>query len=51
MNSDRVSAGHYEDLEPGKWVRVSSWVDAGDAKSEILPSAARYQTATPKPRF
>ena len=42
---------HYKDLEPGKWVRVSSWVDAGEAKSEILASVTRYQTAAPKPSF
>jgi inorganic pyrophosphatase len=41
---------HYKDLEPGKWVRVSSWVGAGDAKNEILAAAARYRTATPKPQ-
>jgi inorganic pyrophosphatase len=42
---------HYKDLEPGKWVRVSSWVDAGEAKSEILASVARFQAARPKPAF
>ena len=34
---------HYKDLEPGKWVRVSSWVGAEEAKREILDSVARYQ--------
>src|SRR5208282_4001195 len=34
---------HYKDLEPGKWVRVSSWVGAEEAKKEIVQSAARYQ--------
>ena len=33
---------HYKDLEPGKWVRVSSWVGAEDAKAEIMRSVARY---------
>src|SRR5436305_3668455 len=42
---------HYKDLEPGKWVRVSRWVDAGEAKSEILASVTRYQTPAPKPPF
>src|SRR5499427_9738676 len=42
---------HYKDLEPGKWVRVSTWVDAHEAKGEIMASIARYQVATPKPRF
>jgi inorganic pyrophosphatase len=34
---------HYKDLEPGKWVRVSSWVGAEEAKREILDSVARYR--------
>ena len=42
---------HYKDLEPGKWVRVSSWVSADEAKAEIMASVARYQAAQPKPRF
>ena len=41
---------HYKDLEPGKWVRVSTWVDADEAKREILASVARYEAANPKPR-
>ena len=39
---------HYKDLEPGKWVRISSWTDAEEAKREILDSVARYNAATPK---
>jgi inorganic pyrophosphatase len=42
---------HYKDLEPGKWVRVSSWVGAEEAKAEIMASVARYRAAQPKPRF
>jgi len=42
---------HYKDLEPGKWVRVSTWVDADEAKREILASVARYEAANPMPRF
>jgi len=34
---------HYKDLEPGKWVRVASWVDAEEAKKEIRDGAARYR--------
>jgi inorganic pyrophosphatase len=34
---------HYKDLEPGKWVRVSIWVDAEDAKREIMASVERYE--------
>lgn len=33
---------HYKDLEPGKWVKLAGWVDAAEAKQEILESAARY---------
>src|ERR1700726_3758519 len=40
---------HYKDLEPGKWVRVSTWVGAEAAKAEILASVARYQAAQPVP--
>jgi inorganic pyrophosphatase len=42
---------HYKDLEPGKWVRVSTWVEAEEAKAEILASVGRHQAATPKPKF
>jgi inorganic pyrophosphatase len=42
---------HYKDLEPGKWVRVGSWVGAEEAKREIVESVERYRTASPKPRF
>jgi inorganic pyrophosphatase len=42
---------HYKDLEPGKWVRVSSWVDAEEAKTEIVASVARFQATTPAPRL
>src|SRR5437773_11609671 len=34
---------HYKDLEPGKWVRVSTWVGAEEAKAEIVASVARYE--------
>ncbi|MCL2872633.1 MAG: inorganic diphosphatase [Betaproteobacteria bacterium] len=34
---------HYKDLEPGKWVRVGSWVDADEARKEIFESIARYE--------
>ena len=39
---------HYKDLEPGKWVRVSSWVDAEEAKREIMEGVARYREASPR---
>jgi len=34
---------HYKDLEPGKWVRVGSWVGAEEAKQEILDSVKRFK--------
>jgi inorganic pyrophosphatase len=42
---------HYKDLEPGKWVRISSWTGPEDAKKEILDSAARYQAESPSRHF
>jgi len=46
---------HYKDLEPGKWVRVGTWVEAEDARREIVDGVARYKrskrkTARPKAR-
>src|SRR5512143_3585764 len=41
---------HYKDLEPGKWVRISTWVGAEEAKKAIADGVARYEAATPKPR-
>ena len=41
---------HYKDLEPGKWVRVASWVEAEEAKREILDSVARYKKSIRRPR-
>ena len=56
MSLDRVPAGndvphfeHYKDLEPGKWVRVGSWVGVDEAKHEILESIERYAMSKPKP--
>jgi len=40
---------HYKDLEPGKWVRVGIWVDAVEAKQEIIDGVARYK-ASLKPK-
>ena len=34
---------HYKDLEPGKWVKIDGWVEAEEAKREILESIARYK--------
>jgi inorganic pyrophosphatase len=40
---------HYKDLEPGKWVRVSSWVGADEAKREILEGVARFAATEREP--
>jgi inorganic pyrophosphatase len=32
---------HYKDLEPGKWVRITGWGDAGEARRLILDGVAR----------
>lgn len=32
---------HYKDLEPGKWVEISRWGDAAEAKKLILEGIAR----------
>jgi len=34
---------HYKDLEKNKWVKVTGWGNAEEAKKEIMDSAARYQ--------
>jgi inorganic pyrophosphatase len=34
---------HYKDLEPGKWVRIASWVEAAAAKKEIREGVARFR--------
>ena len=34
---------HYKDLEPGKWVRVASWVEAEEAKREISAGVSRFK--------
>ena len=36
---------HYKDLEPGKWVRVGSWVEAGDGRAAFLVGVARWRGA------
>ena len=33
---------HYKALEPGKWVKVESWLGAEAARREIIDSAARF---------
>ena len=33
---------HYKDLEPGKWVKITGWGDATEAKRLITEGIARY---------
>lgn len=42
---------HYKDLEPGKFVRVEGWVDAEEAKKEIMIGVQRFHEAKQKPAF
>jgi inorganic pyrophosphatase len=37
---------HYKDLEPGKWVKVSGWGDADEAKQMILQAIERENART-----
>jgi inorganic pyrophosphatase len=39
---------HYKDLEPGKWVKVIGWVEADEAKAEIMDGVKRYNDERPK---
>ena len=33
---------HYKDLEKGKWVSISKWADADEAKDIITEAINRY---------
>jgi len=33
---------HYKDLEPGKWVKISGWGDAAEAKQLIVEAIQRH---------
>src|SRR5688572_18507063 len=35
---------HYKDLEPGKWVRIGDWLDAGEARRLISEAVERAKT-------
>ena len=39
---------HYKDLELGKWVKIEGWVDADEAKVEILESVERFNAELAK---
>ncbi|QDX79894.1 inorganic pyrophosphatase [Denitratisoma sp. DHT3] len=53
MVLDQISHffAHYKDLEPGKFVKVSGWAGAEEAKREILAGVACYNDAGDKPAF
>lgn len=34
---------HYKDLESGKFVRITGWAEAAEARAEILTAVARYE--------
>ena len=34
---------HYKELEPGKWVRVTGWKGAEEARKKILAAIERYR--------
>jgi inorganic pyrophosphatase len=36
---------HYKDLEPGKWVKLSGWGDAAEARRLIVEAIARCKAA------
>jgi len=35
---------HYKDLEPGKWVKISGWGDAQEAKRMIVEAIDRFNS-------
>ena len=42
---------HYKDLEPGKFVKVSGWLEVDAAKQEIMNGVAAYNATKDKPNF
>ncbi len=36
---------HYKDLEPGKWVKIARWGDAGEARRMVLDGIERAKAA------
>jgi len=34
---------HYKDLEPNKWVKVTGWGEADEARKEVVDSITRYK--------
>ncbi|GAB6196923.1 inorganic diphosphatase [Lysobacter xanthus] len=42
---------HYKDLEKGKWVKISGWGNAEEAKQILLDAMKSYEDATDKPNY
>lgn len=42
---------HYKDLEAGKWVKITGWVGAEEAKADILECVERFRNAPVKPHY
>jgi inorganic pyrophosphatase len=36
---------HYKDLEPGKWVKISGWGDAAQARKIVLEAVERFKAS------
>lgn len=39
---------HYKDLEPGKWVKISGWGDAEQARKIVIDSIQRFKASPDK---
>ena len=39
---------HYKDLEPGKWVKITRWGDAAEARKMLVEGIARAKAAKDK---
>ena len=42
---------HYKDLEPGKWVKISGWGDAAQARSIVLDAVERFKASPDKMNY
>jgi len=40
---------HYKDLEPGKWVKITRWGDADEAKRLIIEAVERAKSKETNP--
>ncbi len=42
---------HYKDLEPGKWVKISGWGDAAQARKIVLDAVDRFKASPDKMHY